>query len=188
MLALRKHFTRCAIAGVVALMPLAGTIATIVYLESQIASSWLRDQGFYFFGCGLLLAVAVIYLIGLTISSFLGRWLWSIVDRVLEQLPLLGSLYQTLKQIVGYGEGPDAVFREAVLIPSRDLDGDEIGLVTYKTQVANRQQLTVFVPAAPTLTTGRLVVIDADKVKPAGMSVNEALKSLVSLGTLVEDA
>ena len=182
---IRQHFTRCLVAGIVALLPVGGLVLTVVYLESQIANVWVKDQGFYFFGCGLLLVAVGVYLIGLLVSTFLGRWLWKSVDRLLNKLPLLGGLYQTLKQILGYGEGPEAVFRRVVLIPSRDLDGDEIGLVTNEMhQQGAGQQLTVFVPSAPTPTTGRLVLIDANKVRPIKMSVNDALKTLVSVGTV----
>ena len=55
-----------------------------------------------------------------------------------------------LKQILGYGEGPDAVFRRVVLIPSRDLDGDEIGLVTNEEMEQGTSRIVVFVPSAPT--------------------------------------
>jgi uncharacterized membrane protein len=100
-------------------------------------------------------------------------------------LPLLGPLYQTLKQILGYGEGPDAVFRRVVLIAAPDLGGDEIGLVTSEAASGGSGSLlTVFVPSAPTPTTGRLILVDARQVRPVAMSVNEALKTLVSLGTV----
>ena len=184
---IRQHFSRCIVAGIVALLPIGGFVLMVVYLESQIANSWLKNQGFYFFGLGLVLAAVAIYLMGLVVSTFLGRWIWNSVDRLLDQMPLLGGLYQTLKQILGYGEGPDAVFRRVVMIPSRDLDGDEIGLVTNESPLEGEgQRLTVFVPSAPTPTTGRLVLVDAEKVRPIEMSVSEALKTLVSIGSLPE--
>lgn len=184
MRSVRQHVSRCAIAGIVALLPIGGLLLTIAYLESQIASVWPRDRVFYFFGFGLLLSFVAVYLIGLLVSTFIGRWAWRSVDRLLDRLPLLGGLYQTLKQVLGYGEGPDAVFRRVVLIPSRDLDGHEIGLVTNEVPGERGVQLTVFVPSAPTPTTGRLVLVDESTVRPVGMKVNEAMKTLVSLGTI----
>ena len=175
---IRQHISRCFVAGTVALLPIGGLVLTVVYVESQIAGSWLKDQGFYFFGCGVILAAAIIYLIGLVVSTFLGRWLWNSVDRLIDQMPLLGGLYQTLKQMLGYGEGPNAVFRRVVLVPSRDLNGDEIGLVTNEAcHTSAGKQITVFVPCAPAPTTGRMILVDADKVQPIKMSVNEAMQS-----------
>src|SRR5262245_31273355 len=127
---IRRHVTRCILAGVVALLPIGGFVFTVIYLESAISGSWLAKQVWYFPGMGLIATIAAIYLIGLTVSTFVGRWLWSLIDRILNSLPMLGRLYQTLKQIVGYGEGRDAIFQKVVLVPNRDSEGSELGLVT----------------------------------------------------------
>lgn len=184
MQSIRLHVSRCLVAGIVALLPLGGVIFTVVYMEYYVAQLWPKEYVYYFFGLGLVVAVAAIYVIGLLVSSIFGRWLWNLVDRLLDRLPLLGNLYQTLKQIIGYGEGPNAIFRRVVLIPSRDLDGDEIGLVTREATEGAEKKLTVFVPSAPTPTSGRLVLIEAAKVRPIDMSVSDALKTLVSMGTI----
>jgi uncharacterized membrane protein len=107
---LSKHISRCFLAGIVALLPIGGFVVAVAYLEATIASSWLAKQPFYFPGLGLLVSAAAIYLIGLTVSTFLGRWLWKRVDRLFDSLPALGRLYQTLKQIIGYGEGKRRFF------------------------------------------------------------------------------
>src|SRR5258708_39183822 len=111
-----RHVTGCFLAGVVALLPIGGFVLTVAYLEATIAGSWLAGQPYYFPGLGLLATAAVIYLIGLTVSTFLGRWLWGRIDVLFDSLPALGRLYQTLKQIIGYGAGEDAIFQRAVLI------------------------------------------------------------------------
>ena len=188
MQAVTKHLTRCLVAGVVALLPVGGTLLTIFYLETQIAGPWLKEQGFYFFGCGLLLTVVLVYAIGLAVSTFIGRWLWRQFDRLLNRLPVLGRLYQTLKQIMGYGEGPDAVFRRVVLVPARDVQGEEVGLVTAEARsIAGQDLLTVFLPGAPNPTTGRIIVVDANDVRPVDIRVNDALMSLVSVGAIPID-
>ena len=178
---LLKHITQCLVAGVVALLPIAGLVFSLAYLESRIAASWLAHQPFYFPGCGLILGAVSVYLIGLTVSTFVGRWLWNLIDQVFVRLPVLGRLYQTLKQILGYGDGKDALFHEVILIPGRQ--GDELGLVTNRTTDADGQsKLIVFVPMAPNALNGRLVVIDPATARPTRLSVNDAMKALVSLG------
>src|SRR5882724_9528795 len=130
---LSKHISKCFLAGIVAMLPIAGFVFTVVYLEATIAGSWLARQPYYFPGLGLLATAAAIYLIGLTVSTFLGRWLWKRVDMLFDSLPALGRLYQTLKQIIGYGEGKDAIFHRVVLIRGAEPDGSELGLVTNET-------------------------------------------------------
>jgi uncharacterized membrane protein len=178
-----KHVSRCFLAGIVALLPIGGFVITVVYLEVTIAGSWLAKQPYYFPGLGLLATAAAIYLIGLTVSTFLGRWIWKRVDLLFDSLPALGRLYQTLKQIIGYGEGKDAIFHRVVLIRGSEPDGSELGLVTNETtDESGARKLIVFVPGAPNPTAGRLIVIDAARTVPLAVTVNDALKTLLSVG------
>lgn len=178
-----RHITQCFLAGIVALLPIGGFILAVVYLESMIASSWLARQPWYFPGLGLLATAISIYLIGLTVSTFLGRWAWKRVDVLFDSLPALGRLYQTLKQIIGYGEGKDAIFRRVVLIRGSEPDGSELGLVTNETtDETGARRLIVFVPGAPNPTAGRLIVIDEARTIPLSISVSDALKTLLSVG------
>ncbi len=180
---LRKHITSSLLAGIVAILPVGGLIITIGYLESTISSSGLSKMPFYFPGFGLIAAVIFIYLIGFVITTFIGKWIWKRVDSILDKLPALGRLYQTLKQILGYGKGEDAIFYEAVLVPSRDIQSDELGLVTNKiTDDKGIAKLVIFVPGVPNPTSGRLIVIDKKSVKPLAMPVNDTLKALISMG------
>ena len=180
---LRKHITSSLLAGIVAILPVGGLIITIGYLESTISSSGLSKMPFYFPGFGLIAAVIFIYLIGFVITTFIGKWIWKRVDSILDKLPALGRLYQTLKQILGYGKGEDAIFYEAVLVPSRDIQSDELGLVTNKiTDDKGITKLVIFVPGVPNPTSGRLIVIDKKSVKPLAMPVNDTLKALISMG------
>ncbi|MCL4210151.1 MAG: DUF502 domain-containing protein [Phycisphaeraceae bacterium] len=181
--ALGRHLARVFIAGIVALLPIGGTVLTVVYLETTIANDWVRRQWWYFPGLGLVAAAIIIYLIGLTVTTFLGRWIWNRLDRLFDSLPALGALYKTLKQVLGYGEGREGLFQQVVLVPGRDSKGVEIGLVTNDlVDDAGRRMFTVFIPGSPTPTAGRLVVIEASKVHAVSMPVSEALKALVSVG------
>jgi len=178
-----RHISGAFLAGIVALLPIGGFILAVVYLEAAIAGSWLRQQPFYFPGLGLILAVITIYLIGVTVSTILGRWLWRRCDRLLDELPALGQLYRSLKQILGYGEGKDGIFESVVLVPARDNAALELGLVTNLTVDAQgREQLVVFVPGSPNPTTGRLVVLPAHETRSLDVPVNQAFKALVSVG------
>ncbi len=177
------HITKNLIAGIVAILPIGGLILTISYLESTISKSGLSQMPFYFPGFGLLAAVVVLYLVGLGVTTFIGKWIWKRIDSILDKLPALGRLYQTLKQILGYGEGEDAIFHETVLIPSSDSQSEELGLVTNRiTDDQGNIKLVIFVPGVPNPTSGRLIVMDEGSVKPLSMPVNTTLKALVSMG------
>jgi uncharacterized membrane protein len=182
MQALKMHLAKCFVAGIVAILPLVGLVLTVVYFEHQVAGVWLKDQGFYVFGLGLILLALILYLIGLMVSSLIGRWLFGRFDQFLDRLPVSGMLYQTLKQMVGYGEGPQGLFKRVVWVPFQFPTRTELGLVTMEPTPSSAGRVAVFLPAAPTPTTGRLIYLEPNELIESSLSVREALQLLVSLG------
>ena len=181
--AISRHFTKNIIAGLVAILPIGGLILTIGYLETSISSAGLTRLPFYFPGLGILLVLVLIYLIGLILTTFIGKWLWSVIDKILNSLPALGKLYQTLKQILGYGEGEDAIFQKTVLIPAQGGSGMEIALVTNRITLPDgSEQLILFIPGSPNPTSGRLVIAHPEQVVTTKIPVNAAFKILVAAG------
>lgn len=179
---LKRHLTRCLIAGFVALLPVGGLVLTIAYLEYTISDTGLATQWFYFPGLGLIAVTLLMYLIGLIVTTFVGRWVFAKFDLVLGSLPGFGTLYSTLKQILGYGEGKDAIFQHVVYVENSALQGDQIGLVTERLSHRNEEHVAVFMPGAPNPAAGQLVLLPRDRVRAADLTVDAALKALVSIG------
>jgi uncharacterized membrane protein len=179
---MRSHFTQCFLAGLVAILPVGGLIFLVYKLETEIKP--LAGQlPFYFPGMGILAAVVVIYLLGLTVTTFIGRWLWDLADRLLSRLPGLKILYGTLKQILGYGAGKDALFRSVVLVPDSATGTLELGLVTEEVKLEGRgARWAVFLPGSPNPAMGRMVLIEAEKCIATKIPVDVALKALLSTG------
>jgi uncharacterized membrane protein len=178
----KAHLARCFIAGTVAILPIGGTVLAVVWAENMIRTSLLAGSERYFPGLGLLLVAAIVYAVGLLVTTVLGRWLWRLVDSMLNRLPALGQLYQTLKQILGYGEGKEALFEQVVMVQSRDMVGEQIGLVTSAWREAGGERCAVFVPGTPNPMAGRLVIVPRSELRAIDMRVHEALKALVSVG------
>jgi len=179
---LQKHFVICLITGLVAILPVGGIILLIAFAERALSP--LVPARFYFPGEGLLLVIAVLYLLGLTLTSVVGRWLWNAVDAGMTRLPGLGMLYRTLKQILGLDSGEGGLFQRIVLVPDHSTGGVEIGLVTASESEHEPQQLIVFVPFSPNPSQGRLLRIAASEVTATDWSVDKALKALFSLGKI----
>ncbi|MBN4074038.1 DUF502 domain-containing protein [bacterium AH-315-E10] len=178
-----QHLTKCIIAGIVAILPIGGSIIIIGYLETMISDAGISKIPFYFPGMGILMTIIGIYIIGLTVTTFIGRWAWEKIDKLINRLPALGKLYLSIKEILGYGEGEDAFFQNTVLIPAQGGIGEELGLVTNEIFLPDKtRKLVVFVPGSPNPTVGRLIILDADDVTPVNMQANDTLKALVSIG------
>jgi len=170
------------VAGIVALLPMGGAVFTVVWLEDAISSSW-RDKlpGLYFPGLGLLLALAAVYLVGFFVTTFVGRWLWRRLDRLLEGLPLLGAAYQSVKEVLGYDSSRERFFQGVVAV--RADEGYEIGFVTGQSVGPDgRPHTVVFVPSAPNPTNGKLLLVDPANLKKLDVRTADALRALVSIG------
>jgi uncharacterized membrane protein len=176
-----RHITRCLVAGIVALLPLGGTVFALVWIEGLIANSWLAKQPNYFAGLGLLLALVALYVVGLFVTTFLGRWLWRRVDRVLERLPLLGTMYQSLKEILGYDSGRERFFQGVVAVTCDE--GIELGLLTGETKGPDgKPAALVFIPGSPNPSNGRLLLLDPSSMRRLDIKAADALRTLVSMG------
>ncbi len=177
-----RHVTRCLIAGLVALLPLGGAIVSIAWLEGAIAGQWRSNpDNFYFPGLGLLLAFAAIYVVGLFVTTFVGRWLWRSVDRLIEGLPVVGSLYTSLKEVLGYDSAKARFFQGVVAV--RVHDGFELGLVTGEAKgPGGTMHKLVFMPSSPNPANGRLVLLAPDRLVALDVRTADALRTLVSIG------
>lgn len=176
-----RHVTRCLVAGIVALLPIGGALLGVAWLETSLSESWRGHVPFYFPGLGLLLALLSIYAVGLLVTTFVGRWLWRGADRLLQGLPVMGTLYQSLKEVLGYDTERDRFFTAVVAV--RVDDGYEIGLVTGETVGPDgRPHSVVFVPSSPNPTNGRLVMVPPDRLQRLPMRSGEALRTLVAMG------
>jgi len=179
---MKKHFTQCFLAGIVAILPI-GALILILYRLDIAIDPLLKDAGLpYFPGRGLLAGVVVIYLLGLTVTTFIGRWAWRLVDNVLSHVPGLAMLYNTLKQILGYGSGKDALFLRVVFIKDEAAGTLELGLVTEENSVEGQPRWTVFLPGSPNPALGRLVLVEPARCIPTAIPVDVAIKALLSTG------
>lgn len=139
-------------------------------------------------GLGLVIVIAVLIAIGWVAASFLGRFFHKSIDRVLAQVPVVRNLYSTVKQIFEtvLAQRSNA-FREAVLVeyPRRGMWA--IGFITGRTEeeVQNltvEETVNIFLPTTPNPTSGFLLFLPRDDVIPLSMSVEEAIKMVISGG------
>lgn len=178
---LARHVTRCFVAGLVALLPVAGAVFAVVWLEGALSASWRAQVDWYFPGLGMLLAAAAVYAVGLVVTTFVGRWLWRAADRLLEGLPVLGTLYQSLKEVLGYDSGRERFFQGVVVVAADG--GEQIGFITGETDGPGGERRTmVFVPSSPNPTNGRLLLLPPATLRRLDVRPADALRTLVAMG------
>ncbi len=137
---------------------------------------------------GLTVPLLSILLIGLMARNIVGRWLLDVGERVLQAIPLAGSVYKTLKQLLEtLLKDSSGKFRRVILVeyPRRGMwaIGFVTGTISSEIQAQmNRPVLSIFIPTTPNPTTGWYAVVPEDEVVELAMSIEDAFKVVISGG------
>ncbi len=141
-------------------------------------------------GVGLIIAFLFFTIVGAIAGSFFGRLYHKIVDGVLSRIPGLSSIYSTVKQIIDtFATSSSNSFKEVVLIeyPQKGmyalafLTSETKGEIAYK---KNKKMINVFMPSTPNPTTGFLMFIPLSKITRLSMTVDQAIKYIISAGLI----
>ena len=142
---------------------------------------------------GLTVPLLGILLIGLMARNFVGRWLLEFGEGTLSRIPLAGSVYKTLKQLLEtFLRDNSKRFRRVVLVeyPREGLFsvGFVTGLVGPSLQSdLDQPLLSVFIPTAPNPTTGWYTLVPESSVKDLNISVEDAFRTIISAGIVNPD-
>ncbi len=145
-------------------------------------------------GLGLLFVVVFLTLVGMLFTGIVGRMLVRQFERLLDQVPVVRSIYGAVKQIFETVLAQRSqAFREVALVEYPMRGCWAIGFVTGVTQgevqrLTDETLVTVFVPATPNPTTGFLLFLPRDEVHILDMTVEQGLKLVVSGGIVVPPA
>ena len=142
---------------------------------------------------GILLAAIIVLFLGYLASGFLGRGLIASFDKALTRIPLVRSVYPYTKQLVDFFLSDSELEFDTVVAAPYPSEGVwAIGFVTgggLKTihSELGGNFLSVFIPTSPMPMTGFTVFIEAERLIPLDISVDEALRVTVSAGVLVPE-
>lgn len=182
---LQKHLRNTFLAGIFAAAPIAVTAFVIVYVENATRAPLQRMFGINIPFVGVLVAVGLIYLLGLLVNSLLGKWLLSLVDRALLRMPVLKELYTAWKHVSVTPGGKEGIFAKVVLIPVEGGRATTLGFTSGQPIEGDPHTCCVFIPAAPNPMNGRLYFVPAIDVRPSDLSAEEAFKIILSGGNYV---
>jgi len=184
------------IAGLVVVVPISLTVYVLVLIfkfADGILGRFLNVYfknilGFYIPGLGVLIAVFFILFIGFLATRFIGKKIFSGLERWFSGLPLINKIYPALKQIILFVLAQKEFgFKKVVLVeyPSKGIWS--IGFLTNEgfqqiNKATNREMVAVFLPTTPGPLTGYVVFIPKEEVKFLDISVSEALRIIISGG------
>ncbi|WP_050470188.1 DUF502 domain-containing protein [Herbaspirillum chlorophenolicum] len=195
---MRKYF----ITGLLILVPLAITvwvlnliIGTMDQSLLLLPPSWRPEAllGFYIPGLGTILTLLIIFLTGLAARNFIGRQIVSVWEGILTRIPVVKSIYSSVKQVSDtlFSSSGNA-FRKAVLIQYPRHGSWTIAFLTGTPggEVKNHLEgdyISVYVPTTPNPTSGFFLMLPRAESIELDMSVDEALKYIVSMGVVAPE-
>jgi len=193
---------RYLIAGILIWLPLGVTVLVVRLFIDMMDRTLLllpvnyRPEallGLSIPGFGILLALVIILITGMIAANLFGRRLVMLWEAFLSRIPLVRSVYSSVKQLaetVFSSNGQS--FRKVLLLeyPRRGLwtlafqTGTDVGEAQSRT---GEDVINVYVPTTPNPTSGFFLMVPRQDVQVLDMSVDEGLKMIISMGVVVPD-
>ncbi|HIF19039.1 MAG TPA: DUF502 domain-containing protein [Gammaproteobacteria bacterium] len=195
-----KKLRRIIIAGLLVWLPLGITVFIIKILIDLLSRTYLlipealRPENLFGVtipGFGIIMAFIILFGTGLVAANFLGKTLVETWEKFLEKIPLVRSIYAPLKTFAELVLSDQTQsFSKVLLIqyPRKGLyslcfqTSKDVGEIQEKSGV---DVVCVFIPTTPNPTSGYIILIPKDEVIELDMSVEDALKMIISLGVVV---
>jgi uncharacterized membrane protein len=189
--AIRQYF----IAGLLLWLPILATYVVIRFIVRLMDSSirliplhYQPEQllGFDIPGLGLILTILLLFFTGLLATNFIGSRIVNFWENVLLRIPLVRSIYSAVKQITEAILHPAGnSFRKVILMEFPRKGIWSIGFQTNESfphAPGDENHIMVFVPTTPNPTSGFLMAVPESEVKELPISVEEGLRTIISIG------
>ncbi len=190
----RASLKRYFLTGLLVITPIWGTILilkTLFVTVDSILGTALADlvlPDYYFPGLGIMALVLLILIAGVLATNFFGRRMVNRWEEFLDRVPIVRGIYATLKSMMDILSFKQREKYDKVVMIQFPKDGNYcLAFVTGDTReeiqsLAPEPLVHVFVPTSPNPTSGYFLLVPESEVAPVEMSVEEAMKLIVSGG------
>ena len=190
---------RYLVAGLLVWVPLGITIWVLHFLVTTLDQTLLlfpeRAQpealfGFRIPGLGVLISFAILLLTGVIAANFVGARLILFWEAILGRIPFVKSIYSSVKQVSDtLLSDTGNAFRQALLVEFPRPGCWTIAFLTGtpSESVASHlpgEHVSIYVPTTPNPTGGYFVIVPKTSIRELDMSVDEALKYIISMGVV----
>ena len=185
------------IAGLLFWLPIWVTVVIVRFIVNALDNVWVLFPAYWhpahlfgrdIPGLGLFITFILLILTGALVTNYLGSRVVSLSERLLAKIPLIRSIYGTVKQAASAVFTTNSkAFKHAVLVEFPRKGALSIGFQTndhFPQAPGSEKHITVFVPTTPNPTSGFFVILPETEVHPLDMSVEDALKMIISLGVI----
>lgn len=197
---IKKLLRRYFIAGLLFWLPIWATYVVVKFLITLMEGTltllpkkYQPDQllGFHFPGLGLLFTIIILFITGLLVSNFIGHRLMQFWNMLVSRIPLIRSIHAAVKQVAEALLHPSGTsFKKVLLIEYPRRGVWSVGFLTSEHLLdtpTDCPMITAFIPTTPNPTSGFLLVIPKTDVTELNISVEEALRLIISVGVVTPD-
>jgi uncharacterized membrane protein len=190
---------RYLLTGLLLWVPLGITLWVLHFLVTSldrvvdILPIKLRSEalfGVHIYGFGIAVTFLILMVTGIVARNFFGAQLVKFWENILGRVPVVGGVYKSVKQISDTVLSDSGqAFSKAVLVEFPHAGSHTVGFLTGEVSGELRAALgedsvSVYIPTTPNPTSGYMVLLPHSKIKPLDMSVDQALKYIISMGAV----
>ncbi len=184
-----QHIKKMFFTGLIAIAPVAITFYILNFIFTslnKINLPLLNKFNLNIPGMGVILTLVLVYSLGLFVNNYLGKILFVWFEKIITNVPLVNTIYKTIKQITQALSGTtNRNFHSVVYIQYPRKDLWTLAFVTgNSTNKEGCDFYHLFVPTTPNPTSGVFIMIPIKDTLPAEVGVEEALKIVISGGML----
>ena len=177
------------LAGLIALMPIMATywiIRLLFDFLNRLAEPLLNLVGIEIPGLGIILTILFIFIIGLFVTNVLGRTILKWSEIVVARVPIVSTIYNSIKQITGAFSGSAAKSFQRVILIEYPRKG--LWTMAFVTNESKNKKGDIFyhlfVPTTPNPTSGVFIIVPKKDAIHPDISVESGLRTIVSGGIL----
>jgi len=190
-----RWFKRRFLTGLLVLMPTVLTVYVIyrifMWIDGILGPITARYPFLDIPGLGFVAVIVIIILAGVVGGGFFGRTLFRWLEGGLEKIPMVRSIYVAIKQVSEvFLKQERTVFKKVVLVqyPRPGIYAIGFETSTWRFRGADgleRDFVTIFIPTTPNPTSGLFIMIRREEAIPSDLSIEEAMKMVISGGAVV---
>jgi uncharacterized membrane protein len=168
--------------------PLVGPIARGLGKRWPQLTPWLSEPWMQWL-IAVIVALAVIYVVGAVTSQFIGARLFALFERLVERIPLADTIYNATKKLVDVlRHKPDSHQRVVLLdFPREGLKTLGFVMRTFADSVTGEELAAVYVPTALNPTSGFLEILPVAKLTPSDIPTDQAMTMIISSGAVMPE-
>jgi len=195
----KPRLGRIFVTGLLTLIPAVATVYLLVWLIGAVDRvfgkplRWLMPDETYLAGTGIVLAIALVFGIGLLMHGVLFRRLFRMAEQAMLAVPLVRSVYGAVKDLIGLFGSNNGPAMQVVALTFPGTDWRLLGFVTraeftdLPQGIGTAKEVAVYLPMSYQVG-GYTVIVPREAIHPVEMSREDAMKFILTAGLKTADA